>query len=295
MKNYNNYLYEYLNKESSQLFKYLNASQDDKYINLSFNFPYLLQDFIDTIEPSDYDIDKLLEQYDKDDDFFELIYDLDDYDTNAKHKEFLINFGEYCYDNINNWSELTANMVFHNPEKTKIQWLLYEAKDIYEANHIYLEGFEYGEENFDELHIRDNKSFETEDGYNIGYNVWDFNRYGLEYIGYSYELKHGKELLMFKSSGIHVYDNVYDEEITIFSNKDPYDIILLKKDNDKYYIESRLTGNSIVNKDSYEELIKWVVNNFDQYRKHLVSDTFDKLKAKRKKRKIKEKANKFNL
>jgi hypothetical protein len=122
MKNYNNYLYEYLNKETSQLFKYLNASQDDKYIDLSFNSPYLLQDFIDTIDPDDYGIGDLLEEYDEDN-INELIYEFEDYETNINHKNFLIEFGEYCRDNITDWYDIPTNMVFEYPKKEKRQWL----------------------------------------------------------------------------------------------------------------------------------------------------------------------------
>jgi hypothetical protein len=296
MKNYNNYLYEYLNKETSQLFKYLNATQDDKYIDLSFNSPYLLQDFIDTIDPDDYGIGDLLEEYDEDN-INELIYEFEDYETNINHKNFLIKFGEYCRDNITDWYDIPTNMVFENPIKEKRQWLLYETKDKQEAGRIWGEGFEYGEDNFDKLHLRNsNTQYKTEYGHYIGYNIDDFNTYGTEYIGYSYKLKHGKELLMFKSPGIHVHDFSREEDVTIFWGRAAYDIIWLEHDDDdKYFIDSRVTAKRIIERESYEDLINWVNENFEQYREHLTSDNFDRLEAKRLKRKKMKKARKFNL
>ena len=293
IKTYYTYLNEKLTNES-QLFKYLNMSQEDKYIDFAFKSTYLLQNFIDTIDPDDYGITQILTQYDEDD-FNELIYEFENYESNINHKNFLIDFGEYCEENIHEWYDIPANFALEYPKKEKEQWLLYSTKDSSEASDIWREGFEYGEDDFEKLHLRNNNTYKSEYGHYIGYNIDDFDRYGEEYVGWSYKLKHGKELLMFRSTGIHVRDFSREEDVTIFNGRSAYNIIWLESDDEHYYIESRLTRKKLIEKDSYIELIRWVEENFDQYKKHLESDKFEKLEAKRIRKKKNKKSKRFNL
>ena len=195
---------EYLDKNyNAPLVNYFkNAykmSDEDKAIDLAYNFDYLIQDFM-----NEYDIDDDIDEYDVDA-FAEVLSDYDMYD------EFI----RYCERNADDqdlpsWChEMYCRVV-------KNEWCIHFGND---SQSIAENGFTSGTDNIEKLGItgrRDNMGV----GYNFAYLVNDRN------VDLS---KYGDEAVIFRTSGVLVYHFGDEEHQVIFWGPYAHDFIPIKQ------------------------------------------------------------------
>jgi len=301
MKNYSNFtynkLYEYLQQEEQWLFKYFNASDDDKYINNAWMNQYSIKKYIDTISLEDYFTEEELEKFDFDTEVIEdnededIFYEFEDYDKNEKKKEFLIDFGEWCYNNLEYYNQ-PANLMFDWPVRFKKDWIIYK-NNTDKIKEIWKDGFENGLDEHDEL-------------YNWFYNDQK-NDYGDIHIGRpvssaaNLEIEKNEDVLMFKSSGVKVSDSSNNIDVVAFYGKAVNDLIWLEygySENDEQYEVWFIESNKnvrLVELDELEDLVDWVEKNYDQYRKHFRTDKYEIIQRKKREIKKKQQANKFKI
>jgi len=304
MKNYSNFtqykLYEYLQQEEQWLFKYFNMSDDEKYINNAWLNQYRIKDFINTHDLYEYFNEEEIEGFDfdtedinnnEDEDIF---YEFEDYEKNEKKKNFLIDFGEWCYEN-GEYYDQAANLMFDNPRIFKKDWIVYK-NDTSKIVKIYKDGFENGIDDYDQI-------------YNYFYNDQN-NQYGDIHIGrpiddissFDFKIDKNEDILMFKSSGVRLSDYSNNFDVVAFYGKAVYDLIWIEYGltqanhyYEVYFIESTITGERLVEKEELEEIIEWIEKNYDQYRKHFQTDKYEILQKKKAERKKKKNIKKFKI
>ena len=108
------------------------------------------------------------------------------------------------------------------------------------------------------------------DGYNFAYTPEDFEKYGLD----GNELKYGDgTFLVFRASGIRCWHNADDEYQVIFHGKTARDIVFVDETMGTYTIHSKkgkpLVQTSLDGKNSPVDLVNWVIDNYDQYRRSI--------------------------
>ena len=108
------------------------------------------------------------------------------------------------------------------------------------------------------------------DGYNFAYTPEDFEKYGLD----GNELKYGDgTFLVFRASGIRCWHNADDEYQVIFHGKTARDIVFVDEVMGTYTIHSKkgkpLVQTSLEGKNSPIDLVNWVIDNYDQYRRSI--------------------------
>ncbi|MSP85079.1 MAG: hypothetical protein EXR18_04540 [Flavobacteriaceae bacterium] len=108
------------------------------------------------------------------------------------------------------------------------------------------------------------------DGYNFAYTPKDFALYGVD----GQALKYGDgTFLIFRASGIRCWHHADEEFQVIFHGKTARDIVFVDEVMDTYSIYSK-KGNPLVQtgtdgKNSPVDLVNWVIDNYDQYRKSI--------------------------
>ena len=108
------------------------------------------------------------------------------------------------------------------------------------------------------------------DGYNFAYTPEDFVQYGLD----GSELKYGDgTFLVFRASGIRCWHHADDEYQVIFHGKTARDIVFVDETMGTYTIHSKkgkpLVQTSLDGKNSPVDLVNWVIDNYDQYRRSI--------------------------
>ena len=108
------------------------------------------------------------------------------------------------------------------------------------------------------------------EGYNFAYTPEDFALYGVD----GQALKYGDgTFLIFRASGIRCWHHADEEFQVIFHGKTARDIVFVDEVMDTYTIYSK-KGNRLVQtgtegKNSPVDLVNWVIDNYDQYRKSI--------------------------
>jgi hypothetical protein len=108
------------------------------------------------------------------------------------------------------------------------------------------------------------------EGYNFAYTPEDFALFGVD----GSELKYGDgTFLVFRASGIRCWHQEDDEFQVIFHGKTARDIVFVDDVMGTYTIHSKkgkpLVQTSIDGKSSPVDLVNWVINNYDQYRRSI--------------------------
>lgn len=150
----------------------------------------------------------------------------------------------------------------------KNQWLIHfsnNAKNIWEE-----QKFKYGISDFDRLGYTTsyNLSAKEGSGFNFSYDIGDFEKYGRS-SNKAGSWKYGKEAVLFKASGIKAYHYGDEEPQVIFDGKTAKDIVYLQNSGD-WYVENKKINRIIYRAQTLPEVVKWVVNNFNQYKKVLL-------------------------
>jgi len=108
------------------------------------------------------------------------------------------------------------------------------------------------------------------EGYNFAYTPEDFANYGMRGEPMTYG---DGTFLVFRASGIRSWHINDDEYQTIFNGKTARDIVLVHEMMGTYTIYSKngkpLVQTNMEGKSEPTDIVDWVVNNYDQYRKSI--------------------------
>lgn len=273
--NENQYLQEYITKDEIYLKDYLSMSEDAKKSELPHEFYYFFSDFLAETDVefsppkeerlSNY-ADEPYEEVDMFDNEIELIIWLE-----SNNPEVYNKFADYLYNKIENEelpidsSEYPAWHYFSDkPELVKNQWLIHFTKN---AESIAEEGFTYGVDDMTKLGLTTSiNDFDKKyGGYNFAYLLSDFPKYAKSNrSGYKY----GNEAVIFNASGIRVWHYGDEEYQVIFYGNTAKNIIPIIQVDGNWVVVAR-NGRQLFNSDNLERVVKWLVDNYQQYRKNL--------------------------
>lgn len=162
------------------------------------------------------------------------------------------------------------------------EWLIHFSDNAYE---IMRDGFRYATDDMDALGYSGagQTRGKTSEGFNFAYIADECPRDGSKY---------GEEAVMFRASGVKATHYGDNEEQVMFWNKDAKDIVYIQNGSDSYnensfgdyvkewFITSWITGEVIYDSDNIDDVIAWVQNNFEQYRRHLINPKESKIRNK---------------
>lgn len=266
---------EYLSKELVSLKDYFSMSDEQKMSYLPQEYYYFMKDWIDEkgieleIPKNEFigaDGEVAFEEEMDDIEIAEWL----ERNNPEKYKEF----AKYLFDKIKsnelpiNDAEYPAWSYFDSsPELVKNQWLIHFTDD---AHSIAKEGFKYGVDDMTKLGLTTHLGeFDKKyGGYNFSYLLKDFERYGRG--GWHQKYKYGKEAVLFRASGIKLWHYGDEEPQVIFFGNTANSIIpLTKGEEHEWAITSNKTGRILYESDELNNVVKWLVKNWDQYRKTL--------------------------
>jgi hypothetical protein len=271
-------LNEYINKNVVYLKDYLTMPKSSKMAYLPHEYYYFFDDFLDEtntfferpkeIKPSNY-TDEPEEEVDMFDNDIELIIWLERNDKETYNK-----FAEYLYDKITsntlpiNDADYPAWSYFdEDPEIVKNQWLIHFTGD---AQGIAEHGFKFGVDDMTKLGLTTHLGeFDKKyGGYNFAYTLNDFKTYGRG--GYTKSgYKYGSEAVIFNASGIKVWHHGDQEPQVIFYGNTAKNIIpIIRGEESKFGIYSN-NGRILFENDDLTKVVKWLVDNYEQYRRKL--------------------------
>lgn len=255
-------LNEYLDKyHGIPLKKYFSLTDEEKETDLIYRYSYLLIFYFNKLHKQNIIDDKLFNYIKKNENDEEIL--INDIINGNLHK-FYKGFLDYIYQQVENDTDMPAHQSFSSPQIIKNQWLIHFTDN---AMSIAKNGFKYGTDDFDKLNyteagITDGKT----EGYDFAYDINDYERY-YKYRG---KPKYGNDAVIFQASGVKVWHYGDEEYQVIFWGKDAKNIIPVEESYDGYWtVFSSKTSQPLVHLDSLEEVVKWAMNNKEQYRKHL--------------------------
>ena len=276
MKNFKEFLLnEYISNDIIYLKRYLSQTEEEKKQYLPEQFPWYINDFL--IE-KDIDIDLSsansafidadgIEQPGDPYEGHELLQWL-----YGEHPDLYQQYADYLYNGLKYetlpelQSEYPSWVYLHEPKLLKNQWLIHFTT---EAEAIAKDGFKFGVDDYEKLGLTTwlGEFDKKYGGYSFAYRVEDFVRYGYSSRG---EYKYGSEAVLFRSAGIKTYHHGDGEPQVIFWGKMARDRIPIVKEYDDWIVHSSKTGHPLYKNEDLEVLVKWIIKNFNQYRKALV-------------------------
>lgn len=266
-------LKEYVTKDSIYLKDYLSMSKEQKMEGLPHEYYNFFDDFL--VE-TDYDFEKpkRKDDYGDDEDMFDNEYELVHW-LERNDKQTYNSFAKYLYEKISNGElpipeeEYPAWTYFSdNPQIVKNQWLIHMTDN---AEDIARNGFQYGVSDMTKLGLTTRLSFFEKKfgGYNFAYTIPDFLKYARRSYVNGGGYKYGNEAVIFRASGIGVWHYGDNENQVIFYGNTAKDIIpITQGDNAKYAIHNN-RGGVLFENDDLDVVVKWLANNYQQYRKRL--------------------------
>ena len=167
-------------------------------------------------------------------------------------------------------AEIPSWFYLHEPTLVKNQWLVHGTSRM-DGRMMARKGFIKGINDPTKLGLTTWLSGKKiGDGYNFAYTPEDFVQYGLD----GSELKYGDgTFLVFRASGIRCWHHADDEYQVIFHGKTARDIVFVDESMETYTIHSKkgkpLVQTSLDGKNSPVDLVNWVIDNYDQYRRSI--------------------------
>lgn len=147
-------------------------------------------------------------------------------------------------------------------------WLVHFADS---ATEIYFHGFTRGVDNLTKLGLTTQLPDYEKDfgGYNFAFRANSRDAYSAAREG-----KYGKEAVMFRASGLEATHYGDEENQVIFYGRsiDPGQIVLLTKEYDNWCVkmkDARDGRECAYVRENFSDVVNWVMNNFDQYRKRI--------------------------
>jgi hypothetical protein len=275
----NKILKEYITNNEIYLRDYLSMPESSRKQFLPDEYYYLFDDFLEETGidfempketvPSNY-ADEPDEEVDMFDDNLELMTYLMNYEEHIYES-----FADYLYDKILgntlpiDDSEYPAWSYFSdNPELIKNQWLIHFTND---AEGISNNGFKYGVDDMTKLGLTTNMSeFDKKyGGYNFAYTLNDFVRYSKRSYTQGGGYKYGKEAVIFNASGIKVWHHGDEEPQVIFYGNTAKNIISITAGEEYDWGVYNKTGKILFENSELEKVVKWITQNYQQYRKIL--------------------------
>lgn len=144
----------------------------------------------------------------------------------------------------------------------KNEWLIHFTDDAYS---IARSGFKYGVDDLSRLCLTTHfgQNAKKSGGYNFAFTASYTEKLRPSRGRYTY----GEEAVLFKANGIEVYHHGDQEYQVIFKGSTARDIIPLRQSGGSWY-----AGDYDKEFEKLEDLVSWVINNFDQYKRILLSD-----------------------
>ena len=185
----------------------------------------------------------------------------------------LTEFLEDCGTDILNKDPVYAPLFLHASYEglVKNQWLIHFTDDAFS---ISSKGFTRGVDNMAHLGLTTNfsENVKKNGGYNFAYLLNDFERYAFEGRGGG-RPRYGSECVIFRASGVKIYHYGDNEPQVIFWGKDARDIIPITRDgNDEWVLPTDDHGKPVYKNEDLDNVVNWVVNNFEQYRSVLLTN-----------------------
>ena len=271
IKVFESFLFE-SNKELTKLKDYLIMSDDDRALTIPYSFKQYLQEYIDYFST---DIkygynEELDEQYVNE--YYQLNSKLkgsiDDKLKQIKNKypKLLKEIGYKMWFDLKTEQfdiqpeDLPAWLFFEDIEDYKNNWLIHFTNY---ADNISKEGFKYGMKDIESLGLTTLLPKNT-NGYNFAYDITEFKKFGLEHNKYKY----GNQAVMFVADGIKAYHNKDFENQVIFVGKKAKNIIPITPSDAKLWsIKNKKTNEIIIESDDLNDIVKWVIKNYNKYKK----------------------------
>jgi hypothetical protein len=277
-------LNEYVTNDIVYLKNYFSTPKSQKIKYLPHEYYYYFDDFLDETDTyfempketrkSDYldEPDEEVDMFDDNNDL-ELIIWLENND-----KETFKKFAEYLFDKISDNTlpidpaEYPAWSYFDDsPQIIKNQWLIHFTND---ANSIAENGFEYGVDDMTKLGLTTSLGeFDKKyGGYNFAYTLNDFQKYGRSSYGNWSKsgYKYGNEAVIFNASGIKVWHYGDEEPQVIFYGNTAKNIIPITSGYGFKFAVYGKNDKILYENDDLPEIVKWIVKNYQQYRKNFV-------------------------
>lgn len=246
---------EYIGRDVLSLKQYLSMSDEQKKAYLPHEYYYKFDVFA-----SENDIDIPFDGES---------YEIADY-LEKEHPEVYKEFSEWLFNKIENHdleiadSEYPAWSFFGKPEIIKNQWLIHFTDD---ADSIAQDGFKYGVDEMDKLGLTTHLGeFEKKyGGYNFAYTLSDYPKYAR---ANSWTFKYGKEAVIFNASGIRMWHYSDQEpQVVFYGNTAKHIIPITDGENANYAVRSAKTGRILYEAEKIDNVVNWVVKNYNQYRK----------------------------
>ena len=261
-------LKEYLDKDYMIPLKgYLHMSDEDKAWECAGKFPWLVRDFIEYDSDVSEVIEDLIEKGEIDSDVLEM----DDYEMveviGPLFNTVLAPYADKFIDMVSRSgdTEVPLFVVADYVRDVKNEWLIHMTDNLIGVSH---EGFSIGVE-IDELAYTPGRGT-TKWKYGPGYN-FAFTADNAKYAENTY----GKYCVLFQASGVQIYHYGDNEEQVIFYGPSARNLIFIYKDeygdySGSWVIKSEITGRLLCHFDDLQGCVNWAIQNFPQYRDHLV-------------------------
>lgn len=246
-RNYNMPLYKYFKWAET-------ASDEEKAKDLCYNSSYVIEDFIKKHQEID-EFEGALEKYDEDDWYDEDVVDwfvsvLSEYGLLGKFIDFFQQDVPYI--------EWPSWIVMSSPRIVKNEWCIHFGED---SDSIAREGFTHGTYDLEKLgYTRRDASKMNLPGYNFAYPAY-YNRIDTDY---------GSEAVLFQTSGVEIYHDGDCEHQVIFWGPYAKNFIPIKQAYGEWYVYGN-KGQTLYKSENIDDIIRWAMNNKEQYRKQIMA------------------------
>lgn len=256
-------LTEYITNDINYIKKLIDAPEEDVKLDIVYDNMYYLTDFADHNEDFRHDITNSIRNPVAEEDIDILegheIWDIIESEL-PQYRQEAIDFVYDSYFRYGDFSFVHPALHFTNARIFKNNWLIHFT-DYPES--IAEEGFTIGVDDPRQLGLSTHFSeIDKPGGYNFAFDVEGLSR--------NKKNTYGKEAVMFRASGVEAYHYGDDEYQVIVYGPSVRDIIPITYDSHEghYEITNAKTGDALRVGD-IEDLAKWVVKNYNQYRKVL--------------------------
>lgn len=246
-------LKEYFTTDESELYDYFkrweNASDVDKVEDIYDETPYALREYISKYHPLEAENIDIYNEY-------EILTFIEENDLESDFIEKLPHCAEYV--DLPSWYFFSLS----NAPIVKNEWLVHFSDW---ADNIFKNGFIYGNRYAEKLGLTTADYDTPKDGnYLFAFRVSDRANIDPE--------RYGDGCVVFRASGVEVYHNGDKERQVIFDRRTASNFIYIRRSNDAdYHYEAcdKKTGRVLYKADFCIDVIDWVIDNYDQYRKRI--------------------------
>ena len=262
-------LNEYLDKDyMAPLKSYLEMSDEEKACECAGKMPWLLKDFIEGNDEVYETIDELIADGKIDSD----VIDMDSSEmaevVGPLFDDELAYFAEDFIDYVaqNGGTDVPLFVVADYEKDIKNEWLVHMTNNLSGVSH---EGFNVGV-SINELAYTPGRGT-TKWKYGPGYNF----AFTVDYADHAERTGYGKYCVLFQASGVQIYHYGDNEHQVIFYGPSARNLVFIAKEeygdySGSWVIKSEITDRPICHFDDLEKCVYWVIQNFPQYRNHLV-------------------------